>query len=104
MTDKIITLLNAYNISQRQIAEHMGISPQALYERIRRKDVALSTLQGIANAINIELSELIAQLSAQPRPQIDELTYLRRENELLKRILEEKERFIELLIKEKSGD
>mgnify|MGYP002508129930 CR=1 FL=1 len=80
----------------------MGITPQSFYGRIHARDISISTLQAIADAINLELSELCAMLSnTEHKVYVDEVVYLRRENELLKALLEEKERFIEMLTTKK---
>ena len=99
MTDAIKKLLKEYNISQRDIANHMGITPQALSQRLRADDISLSTLQGVADAINIELSELCAKLHNEASDEYIEVLELRKENAMLRAILAEKERLIEVLMK-----
>ena len=99
MTDAIKKLLKEYNISQRDIANHMGITPQALSQRLRADDISLSTLQGVADAINIELSELCAKLHNEASDAYIEVLELRKENAMLRAILAEKERLIEVLMK-----
>ena len=98
MTEAIKALLREHNISQRQVAERMGIKPQTLVSRLKAQELSLSTLQGIADAIDMELAELCAIITKAPTRQMEEIEYLRRENELLKALLEEKERFIEMLV------
>jgi transcriptional regulator with XRE-family HTH domain len=104
MTDTLKKLLKEYNISQRQVAERMGITPSSLSQSINAEDISISTLQGIADTINISLAELCAEMEQKHKREhktIDELTLLRAENELLRGILAEKERTIQLLIGQK---
>lgn len=105
MTDTLKHILKEHNISYAKVAEKMGITAQSLYQRLHARDISISTLQGIADAINLELSELCALLThTEHKGYVDELTYLRRENELLKALLEEKERFIELITTTKKSE
>lgn len=102
MTDTLKHILKEHNISYAKVAEKMGVTPQTFYQRIHARDISISTLQAIADAINLELSELCAMLSnTEQKVYVDEVVYLRRENELLKALLEEKERFIEMLTTKK---
>lgn len=89
-------ILKLYKMTQRDVAQKMGISPQSLYERLNGQEVSTSTLQGIAMALGIDMLQLYT-LAADDINEIDELTQLRRENELLKEILAEKERTIQLM-------
>ena len=57
MQTKIKQLLSQKNISQREVAERMGISPQSLACRLKAEDISLSTLNGIADAMEIELND-----------------------------------------------
>lgn len=109
MTKKAIkAILKEYNISQREVAKSMGITPQTLYERLEGKDISISTLTGIAQALNISLSTLCTHIEKHIKgntPQLDELSMLRRENELLKQIISEKDKIIDLLQQmRKSGE
>lgn len=101
MTKQAIkAILKEYNISQREVAKSMGITPQTLYERLEGKDISISTLTGIAQALNISLSALCSHIEKHIKgniPQLDELSMLRRENELLKQIISEKDKIIGLL-------
>lgn len=98
MTDTLKEILKKHNISYAKVAEKMGVTPQTFCQRIHARDISISTLQGIADAINIDLSELCALITkTEHKHYVDEIVYLRRENELLKALLEEKERFIEIL-------
>lgn len=102
MTDTLKKLLKEYNIPLAQVARCMGIQPQSLMARLKARELSLSTLQGVAKALNIELHELCALITkTEHKHYVDEIVYLRRENELLKALLEEKERFIEMLAKMK---
>lgn len=98
MTDTLKQILKEHNISYAKVAEKMGVTAQTFCQRIHARDISISTLQGIADAINIDLSELCALITkTEHKHYVDEIVYLRRENELLKALLEEKERFIEML-------
>ena len=79
----------------------MGITYQALYDRLARKEITTSTLQGVAETIGIPLSKLFAHLEDMANTPVDEVAMLRRENELLQQVIEEKERLIELLMGER---
>lgn len=87
--------------TRTEIAEHMGISRQALYYRLNGKDISLSTLSSIAEAIGISLSELCAHIEDTPKPDISELKYLRAENSELKKQLLNKDLFIQQLLQRK---
>lgn len=102
MNNKIKKYLTANKIPRAEVARRMGVSPQSFNSRLKSKEITLSTLQGVADAVNIELAELCAQLSERSVEDM-ELIRLRRENEYLKQLLEEKERTIRILMK-KSGD
>ena len=97
MNDSLKALLKEYNISNEKIAQQMGITRQAVHQRLQCKDISLSTLQAIADTINISLSALIEQLETSTPPQVDELTLLRRENELLRSLIADKDIIINLL-------
>ena len=101
MTKQAIkAILKEYNISQREVAKHMGIKYQTLYLRLESKEISISTLTGIAEALNISLSKLCALIEDHIKGnavQLDELSMLRRENSLLKQIIAEKDKIIELL-------
>lgn len=92
-------ILKQYKTTQRDVAQKMGITPQSLYERLNGQEISISTLQGIAEALNISLSELWVQLGEQPInfPQ-DEVSMLRQENILLRQMLKEKNMIIEKLM------
>lgn len=104
----IKAILKEYNISQRKIADKMGISPQSLGQRLMAEELSLSTLQGVADTLDIPLSHLCAQIEEYIKgdnAQVDELTMLRRENELLRQIISEKDKIIDLLQQmRKSGE
>lgn len=102
MNNKIKKYLTANKIPRAEVARRMGVSPQSFNSRLNSKEITLSTLQGVADAVNIELAELCAQLSERSVEDM-ELIRLRRENEYLRQLLEEKERTIRILMK-KSGD
>lgn len=101
MTKQAIkAILKEYNISQREVAKHMGIKYQTLYLRLESKEISISTLTGIAEALNISLSKLCTHIEEYIKGntiQLDELSMLRRENELLRQIISEKDKIIELL-------
>lgn len=97
----IKAILKLYNASLSEVAAHMGITYQALYDRLARKEITTSTLQGVAETIGIPLSKLFAHLEDMNNTPVDEVAMLRRENELLRQVIEEKERLIELLLGQK---
>lgn len=77
----------------------MGISPQSLYERLNGQEISISTLQGIAEALNISLAELCAKLGDNTPPlPTDEIALLRQENALLRQMLSEKDVIIDKLM------
>lgn len=108
MTKQAIkAILKEYNISQREVAKHMGIKYQTLYLRLESKEISVSTLTGIADALNISLSKLCAQIEEYIKEntiQLDELTILRRENYLLRQIIAEKDEIINLLKQVKKSE
>lgn len=55
--DHIIALLKAHKVTQRELALRMGISRQALDASLN-SDMRASTLERIADALNISMSEL----------------------------------------------
>lgn len=101
MTKQAIkAILKEYNVSQGEVAKTMGITRQTLYERLEGKDISISTLTGIAQTLNISLSKLCTHIEEYVKDnsvQLDELSMLRRENELLRQIISEKDKIIELL-------
>jgi transcriptional regulator with XRE-family HTH domain len=86
--------------TRTEIAEHMGISRQALYCRLNGKDISLSTLRSIAEAIDISLAELCSHIEEQ-QPHISELQQLRIENAELRKMLRQKDLFIQQLLQRK---
>ena len=99
MTTRIKQILKEHNISQSEVATRMGISRQSLYERLSSQEISISTLSGIAEAINISLAELCAQLEAKPlHIPSDELSLLRQENTLLRQMIKEKDALIAQLM------
>lgn len=84
--------------TRTEIAEHMGISRQALYYRLNGKDISLSTLRSIAEAIDISLTELCAQIEEYP---LSETLLLRKENEELRKKIHDKDILIQQLLQRK---
>lgn len=97
MNKNLKALLKEYNISLADLSEQMGLSRQAVSQRLRVKELSLATLQAVADTINISLSSLIEQLQQTTPPQVDELTMLRRENEMLRKTIADKDLIIQLL-------
>lgn len=100
-------IFKMYNISQAEVAKRMGISYQALYSRIEAKDISISTLTGIAQALNISLSQLCASVETQAQEelsQLDEISALRRENKILRQMIADKTAIIELLRSTKKSE
>ena len=92
-------ILKQHKTTQRDVAQKMGVTPQSLYERLNGQEISISTLQGIAEALNISLAELCAKLEDNtPSLPTDELTLLRQENALLRQMLSEKDVIIDKLM------
>ena len=100
-TKRLKRYLDTCPRTRAEIADHMGISRQALYYRVNCNDISLSTLQGIAEATNLSLSELCSHIEDKARTQLSELECLRRENEELKKQLRNKDQFIQMLLQQK---
>lgn len=64
--EQIISTLKRHNITQRQLAERMGISRQALDYSLN-SDMRASTLERIADAIGCSVGELFGEHSADCR-------------------------------------
>lgn len=102
MTSKRLNnILRQRGVTKAQIAEHMGISRQALYYRLNGKDISLSTLRSIAEAIDISLAELCSHIEEEAHTKTSEIDSLRAENEELKRIIRHKDLFIQQLLQRK---
>lgn len=100
-TKRLKTYLDTCPRTRAEIADHMGISRQALYYRLNGKDISLSTLRSIADAVDISLSELCSHIEDKARTRLSELDILRAENEELKKQLRNKDLFIQQLLKER---
>lgn len=99
MQTKIKQLLSQKDISQREVAERMGISPQSLACRLKAEDISLSTLNGIADAMDIELSHLCAMLEGKSLTEHKTIESLREENAALRKLIHEQTKVITLLTK-----
>jgi transcriptional regulator with XRE-family HTH domain len=89
MTAEIIkAVLKAHRITQREVAARIGITPQALYERISVAKITCETIEMIASAIGISPAVFYGEQE-------------RQELLLLRQLLAEKERTIQILIGQK---
>ena len=77
----------------------MGICPQSLACRLKAEDLSLSTLNGIADAMEVELSHLCAMLEGKSLAEYKTLEALRKENAALRKLIQEQTKVITLLTK-----
>lgn len=75
-------------MTQREVASRIGITPQALYERISAVNITCETIEKIAEAIGISPAVFYGEQE-------------RQEVYLLRELLAEKERTIQILIGQK---
>lgn len=88
--------LKERGITQSQVAGWLGVTKQSVSALKNTETVRTSTLETIAKALNMTVSELIDDESQESR--LAEIKRLRQENESLKALLESKERTITHLI------
>lgn len=89
MTAEIIkAVIKAHKMTQREVASRIGITPQALYERISVSNITCETIEKIASAIGISPAVFYGEQE-------------RQEVYLLRELLAEKERTIQILIGQK---
>lgn len=58
--DNIKTLCKLHGITQRQIAEKMGVTDNSLSMTLSKNNPQLSTLTNIAEALGVSVSQLLA--------------------------------------------
>lgn len=93
--EQIKKVIRRCGMTQREVAQKIGITPQTLYERIERKNISTSTLESIAKALKISPAEFYEEEMA---------TKIREENERLRKLVAEQMETIKVLLtKEKEG-
>lgn len=91
-TEQIKAIIKSSGLTQREVAKRIGISYQALHSRLSAETISSTTIQDIAEALDIPISTFYNEdVSAR-------LQKLMVENEMLKKIVEEKERTIKILL------
>lgn len=90
--ERIKQIIKSANISMVEVAARMGISKQALYQRLNAKSISADTIYMIAEAINIPITVFFDDDIA------SHITKLQTENEMLREVLAEKERTIQILL------
>lgn len=106
MTGKELKLkIDALGITQRSLAEQMGVTPQTVSAILTAKDIRTSSLERIAQVTNKPMSYFYGETdNAQAVASGDSSIAAINSNvnasevELLKRLLEEKERTIKILM------
>lgn len=91
-------ILRDRGYTQREVAARMGISYQALYERLQAKELSISTLTMVAKAIDVDVAEI---MKSEANTDAFIIEQLRCENKMLREMLEEKEQIIQLLEKKR---
>ena len=86
--ETIKAVIKAHKMTQREVAARLGITPQALYERISVANITCETIEMIASAIGISPAVFYGEEE-------------RQESLLLSQLLAEKERTIQILIGQK---
>lgn len=86
--ETIKAVIKAHKMTQREVAARLGITPQALYERISAANITCETIEKIAEAIGISPAVFYGEEE-------------RQEVYLLRELLAEKERTIQILIGQK---
>ena len=90
--EQIKQIIKSANISIVEVATRMGISKQALYQRLKVKSISAETIYKIAEATNIPIAVFFDDDIA------SHITKLQTENEMLREVLAEKERTIQILL------
>ena len=106
MTGKELKLkIDALGITQRSLAEQMGVTPQTVSAILTAKDIRTSSLERIAQVTNKPMSYFYGEIdNAQAVASGDSSIAAINSNvnssevELLKKLLEEKERTIKILM------
>lgn len=91
-SEKIKNIIASSGIALSEVAARIGISKQALYQRLNAKSISADTIYMIAEAINIPITVFFDDDIA------SHITKLRTENEMLREVLAEKERTIQILL------
>lgn len=121
--EKLKEVLLCFKVSQTDIAKKIGMSQQSLNQMLGASDVKSGLLEKIANAVNVSVSRLYelaccssatdAEIFGSPsasatnastdlqRTHSEGATDLAKENTMLKELLAEKERTIQILLKNK---
>lgn len=91
-SEQIKQIIKSANLSMAEVATRMGISKQSLYQRLKVKSISAETIYKIAEATNIPIAVFFDEDIA------SHITKLQSENELLKAVIAEKERTIQILL------
>lgn len=89
--NRIKSRLGALGYQYTEVAQAMGISKQNLYGCLRSENVSSRVIERIADALGIRVSVLYGEGELMNIDDYAELHTLRRENELLKQLLAEKD-------------
>ncbi|MGL4860234.1 MAG: helix-turn-helix domain-containing protein [Enterobacteriaceae bacterium] len=88
-------------VAKKDLCESVGISYTALSDIIERNSTKTDTLEKIAKFFRVPVSVFFGEQVAEGIPSADNESGLLREIELLKEIVAEKERTIQILMKQK---
>lgn len=106
-------LIDTLGISQRKLAEQMGVTPQTISAILTAKDVRSGTLERIAEAIGVKMSffypteggvsiagnnNISGNNNAVGNVTIGDAAVLQERVTMLEKLLEEKERLIKVLM------
>lgn len=91
-SEQIKQIIKSANLSMAEVATRMGVSKQALYQRLKVKSISAETIYKIAEATNIPIAVFFDEDIA------SHITKLQSENELLKAVIAEKDRTIQILL------
>ncbi|MGM9817192.1 MAG: helix-turn-helix domain-containing protein [Lepagella sp.] len=95
---KIRTLCESKKITIRELAQRIGRDDSSIQSAIRRGSTNTSTLEAIARELGVSAGIFFDGYSD------NEMVELRRENEHLKELLNEKERLIQVLMMNETKD
>ena len=95
--------IKATKRSLRSVADAIGESPQNLQRILNSADVRTGTLERIAEALNEPISYFYEELPIVSMEDYAEFVALKKENEMLTRMLEEKTEYLDKLISKLGG-
>lgn len=94
--------LERLGISHKEIAEHLGMSPQNFYKTaINNDNVKSDLLERISAAADVSVSYFYNELPIISLDEYDRVVRIELENVHLRELLEEKERTIQILTQQK---